>query len=106
MSTLKKIAILLCACFALTACNHHLWVYHANVQQGNVITPKMRRQVHLGMTKREVVGVLGRPVLVDTFNNNRYNYVYTFRSGGVLHDHYKLTVVFRNGEVVRILDGK
>lgn len=93
-------------CLTLTACHHGLTVYRMDVQQGNVITKKMRRQIHLGMSKQEVEAALGHPVLVDTFNNNRYNYVYSFRRGSGLKDHYKLTVIFRNGEVVRILDGK
>lgn len=93
-------------CLVLSGCHRSFWVYRVDVQQGNIITPKMRSQVHLGMSRSEVEHVLGHPVLVDTFNHNRYNYVYEFRPGHGCIDNYKLTILFQGNQVVRIIDGK
>ncbi len=70
-------AILLIICFVVsTGC-----VYRLDVQQGNEITSEMVEQVSVGMDKREVVKVLGLPLVNDPFNNDRWDYYYSFKSG-------------------------
>lgn len=55
-------------------------VYHLPIQQGNIITNKdVGSFLHKGMTKGQVRAVLGTPVLVNIFFNNRMVYVYTFQ---------------------------
>ncbi|MCB1828328.1 MAG: outer membrane protein assembly factor BamE [Coxiellaceae bacterium] len=75
------------------------------VQQGNVITKQMRRQIYVGMRRYQVESILGSPILVDTFNNNRYNYVYTLQKKGRLVEKYKLTILFQDDKVIKIIDG-
>lgn len=93
-------------CLLLTGCHGNFWVYRVNVQQGNVITDSDRNQLHLGMSRSEVEHIMGTPVLVDTFNNNRYNYVYEVRPSKGKMCHRRVTVLFSNGRVVRLIDGK
>ena len=68
--------IVLGAAMALSAC-----VYRLDVQQGNEITPEMIAEVNPGMTRREVVKVLGYPLVNDPFNRDRWDYFYSFKSG-------------------------
>lgn len=85
MSTrLCFVLILLCS----TSCYRHAdktlkipFLYRVEIQQGNVIDQPMLAQLEIGMTKEQVSFILGTPVLIDPFNNNRWDYIYTFKSG-------------------------
>ena len=57
-------------------------VYRIDIQQGNIVTQEMLNQLEPGMEQRKVRFILGSPMLVDVFNQNRWDYVYEFRSGG------------------------
>ncbi len=56
-------------------------VYRPDVQQGNEITAEMISQVELGMTRREVIRILGYPLVNDPFNSNRWDYFYSYKPG-------------------------
>ncbi len=65
---------------ALSACN---LVYKQDVQQGNVLDEDNVAQLELGMTKRQVLVLLGSPSVQSPFHANRWDYVNTFaRRGG------------------------
>lgn len=65
----------------LSACANVPFLYRPNVQQGNLITQDMLNQIKLGMSTEQVRYVMGTPILINTFDDNTYNYVYTFQSG-------------------------
>lgn len=50
------------------------------VQQGNIITQAQVDQLKPGMTSVEVKTIMGDPVLLNTFSDNRMDYVYTYES--------------------------
>ena len=52
-------------------------VHRITVQQGNVISQSMIDRLKPGMTKSQVRFVLGNPVIDDSLNENRWDYVYT-----------------------------
>lgn len=52
-----------------------------NIEQGNIITPEMVQHLHKGMSMERVKDMMGTPTLVNTFNDNRIDYVYTFQAG-------------------------
>jgi len=56
-------------------------VYRIPIQQGNLITQEMVNELKPGMTKRQVRFLLGTPLLVDTFHENRWDYLYTHKRG-------------------------
>lgn len=56
--------------------------YKMDVQQGNVITPKMMLQLKPAMTKSQVRFILGTPLLADTFHRDRWDYFYEMNRGG------------------------
>lgn len=64
---------------SLSACSS--WVYRIDIPQGNYLEQKSIDKIQIGMTKEQVRFILGSPVVVDTFNNNTWNYVYSFKSG-------------------------
>jgi outer membrane protein assembly factor BamE len=97
---LKLTAMLLSLLFLLTACH---WVYQPSIQQGNVITPAMLQPVKLGMTQAQVRYLLGTPLLINTFDANRWDYVYTMQthSSKPIHEQ-KVTLWFKQGVLVKM----
>jgi outer membrane protein assembly factor BamE len=73
-----RLAIIITA-LTLSACSS--WVFRYDVPQGNYLEQKSIDKLQVGMTKEQVKFILGSPVVVDPFNNDHWNYVYTLKSG-------------------------
>ena len=84
--------------FTLGAC--HV-IYKPDVQQGNLLIGKSVGELKPGLTKQQVVALLGSPSVVSPFNSNQWNYVATMqRRGGTVLDR-TLTLYFDNDTLVR-----
>ena len=83
---------------ALGACRTH----RIDIQQGNLLTDKEIAQLAPGMTKREVRYILGTPLIVDPFHQDRWDYFYSLdtRNGEVIKR--RVTVVFADEKLDRI----
>lgn len=66
---------------ALTATGCSSWVYRIDIPQGNYLEQKDIDKLQVGMTKEQVKYILGSPVIVDSFENDTWHYVYQFKSG-------------------------
>lgn len=75
---LKKL-IIITLLFLTSACSS--WVYRIDIPQGNYLDKKSVEQLQLGMTKEQVKFVLGTPVVIDSFDDNTWHYIYNFKSG-------------------------
>ncbi|MCB1936660.1 MAG: outer membrane protein assembly factor BamE [Nitrosomonas sp.] len=87
----------------LTGCSllpHFL--YKIDVQQGNVVTEEMVEKLRPDMTKSQVRFVMGSPLVVDPFRNNRWDYAYIERIKGDLAQQTRLTVYFEDDRLIRI----
>ena len=97
----KIILIMICAtAITLSACS----VHKLDIQQGNVMTPEMREQLKLGMSKRQVSFVLGSPLLIDPFHRDRWDYVYTFAKGSKTPEIQRMALFFEGDKLVRMED--
>ena len=74
-------------------------VYRLNIPQGNIITQEMVDQLRPGLTKRQVNFILGTPLVKDTFDQDRWDYIYSFQVGGGERVQETLTVFFENNEL-------
>jgi outer membrane protein assembly factor BamE len=77
-------------------------VYKINVEQGNIVTPEMAAQLKPGMTRRQVKFILGTPLIQDTFDQNRWDYLYTKRNGNKVLSEALLTVQFDGDQLVNV----
>jgi outer membrane protein assembly factor BamE len=77
-------------------------LYKIDVQQGNVVTEEMVEKLKQGMTKSQVLFVMGSPVIIDAFRDNRWDYVYTFREKGNLVEQKRLTIYFEEDKLIKI----
>ena len=77
-------------------------VYKIDIAQGNIITQKQVDQLRPGLNKRQVTFILGTPMVRDTFDQNRWDYLYSFQHGGGERVQEHLTVFFKDDKLVRI----
>lgn len=77
-------------------------LYRIDVQQGNVVTDEMVEKLKPGMTKSQVLFVMGSPLIVDAFRDNRWDYVYLFREKGDLVEQKRLTIFFEDDVLVNV----
>jgi len=76
-------------------------VYKIQVNQGNVVKPSMLSQLKPGMTRKQVLYVLGTPLVQDPFDVNRWDYLYEERQGRKVHKHYHLKVFCEGDRLLR-----
>ena len=77
-------------------------VYKISIPQGNIITQDMVDQLRPGMTKRQVIFVMGTPLVRDPYHQDRWDYVYNFQPGGGERGQERLSVEFEDGELIRL----
>lgn len=63
----------------MTACSS--WVFRIDIPQGNFLDEQDVEKLRIGMTKEQVIFVLGNPVLRDSFNQDTFYYVYEMKRG-------------------------
>ena len=77
-------------------------VYLVNIDQGNIVDQDMVDQLKPDMTRRQVRFLLGTPIIEDTFNNDRWDYIRVVRRGNDTLLTRRLTVVFANDVLVDV----
>lgn len=80
-TALFRIIIIFTLLAAVVACSSLRFpgVHRITIQQGNVITQQMIDKLRPGMTRRQVRFVLGNPVIDDSLDRDRWDYVYTIQ---------------------------
>ena len=96
----KTLFVSTLASLALSGCI----VYHQPVYQGNLLEAKNVEQVKVGMSKQDVVALLGTPSIADPFHSQRWDYAATERDrrGQRKPDIKTLTVIFDGNSVTSI----
>jgi outer membrane protein assembly factor BamE len=77
-------------------------VYKISIPQGNIITQDMVDQLRPGMTKRQVIFVMGTPLVRDPYHQDRWDYVYNFQPGGGERGQERLSVMFEDDQLVSL----
>ena len=76
-------------------------VYKLDVNQGNFLSQDMVDKLRVGQTKQQVRLVLGTPLIVSVFRDDRWDYDYEFIKQGRVVEHRKLTVYFADDKLAR-----
>lgn len=93
--------LLLCtASITLSGCGFIPGVYKIDVQQGNVVTQDMVDQLRPGMTQRQVRFIMGTPLLQDTFHPDRWDYLYSMKSGRQDREQERISLNFEDNKLV------
>jgi outer membrane protein assembly factor BamE len=75
-------------------------IYRMDIQQGNLLDPEQVDQVEVGMTRSQVRFLLGTPMVIDTFDPDRWDYVYSLRRGHSRKVARRHLVVWFEGDTV------
>ncbi|MGK0499933.1 MAG: outer membrane protein assembly factor BamE [Oceanicoccus sp.] len=84
-------------CFNLTGCSTLQFpgVYKITIEQGNIITQEMVDQLKPGMSKEQVEYIMGTAMIKDTFNAERWDYVYNIQRGKQNREQQRLSLFFK-----------
>ena len=78
-------------------------VYRMTIQQGNFLEPRLVDKLEIGMTRAQVRYLLGTPMVPNTFEADRWDYVYYLKKGRIHGPvRRRLTVFFAADKVARV----
>ncbi|MFT0212131.1 outer membrane protein assembly factor BamE [Pseudomonas sp. F1_0610] len=89
---------------ALTGCSFP-GVYKVDIQQGNVVTQDMVDQLRPGMTMPQVRYIMGSPLVSDTFNTRRWDYIYSIQLGNKKRQQERISLLFDSNDRLIALGG-
>jgi outer membrane protein assembly factor BamE len=98
MRLLRQIALAI-VMISLAGCGI---VYKVNVNQGNLVEPKMVETLKPGMTKRQVTLVMGTPSIQSPFDVDRWDYVASISRRGSDPEVKNLTLYFEDNLLIKI----
>lgn len=87
---------------ALTSGCTYFSVYKRDLTQGNLVTAAMADQLSPGMTRQQVVDVMGAPLLEAPFDASQWDYVYRVDEAYGDVKQRRLTLTFSGNELVNI----
>jgi outer membrane protein assembly factor BamE len=77
-------------------------IYKVDVQQGNLFDKATVDALKPGMSKRQVLLVMGSPSVVSPFDQDQWHYVSTIRRGRNRMESKDLTLLFKDDALVKI----
>ena len=95
-SVLTLLAALFCTGCAL------IGVHRVAIQQGNIITQAMVDQLKPGITREQVAYIMGEPVLRNTFDDDRWDYIYTVEMPNIYNSRMLVSLFFENDVLMYI----
>lgn len=102
---MHRLFVSACLILALSACSSWEFpgVYHLDIDQGNIVNQDMVDQLELGMSRSQVEYIMGTPLVRDSFNPNRWDYVYRLREDGKTTERHALSAFFEGDTLVKIV---
>ena len=90
------LALLIVTAALLNGCSYLKYpdIHKVTVQQGNIVNQEMVDKLQPGMTRSQVRYILGTPLLMNTFDQDRWDYYYSIRRPGQKEMREKITVFF------------
>ncbi len=76
--------------------------YKIDIRQGNTLDQEVIDSLRVGMSKQQVVFLMGTPLVQDPFHRNRWDYVYTFQPGGGKMTSQHVCLYFEGDQLIKI----
>jgi len=99
MLPMRKAFVVLLAAVLLSGCN---FVYRQPIFQGNLLDKQNVEQLQPGMTKSQVIALVGDPVVADPFHHSRWDYMASERRGHGKTQVKNLTLYFEGDNLVKM----
>lgn len=71
-------------------------VHKITIQQGNIVTQEMVDQLKPGMTRNQILFIMGDPVMKNPFNQDRWDYIYFLKVPGFPEEQRKMSLYFED----------
>jgi outer membrane protein assembly factor BamE len=98
---IKLILICITLTLSLSACLSYDFSRRI-VQQGNLLPQEKLNQLKIGMSKQDAANLMGTSLMSPTFNNNRWDYAYTWRKGNSKTTLRHVSLYFTDDRLTRI----
>lgn len=96
---MHKLLVALLAALLVSGCG---LLYRQPIHQGNLIDKDQAEQLQAGMSKQQVLALLGTPAITDPFHAQRWDYTGTQRTTRVGRTEVRnLTLWFENDALAR-----
>jgi outer membrane protein assembly factor BamE len=79
--------------------------YRPDIPQGNFVSQEMVAQLREGMTREQVIFVLGTPLLNDIFHADRWDYAFRYKKGNGEITNSRVSVFFEGNRLARYEGG-
>jgi outer membrane protein assembly factor BamE len=76
--------------------------YKIDIRQGNTLEEEIVDSLRVGMSKQQVVFLMGTPLVQDPFHTNRWDYIYTFKPGGGKMTRQHVSLYFEGDRLAKI----
>ncbi|MEY2777430.1 MAG: SmpA/OmlA [Pseudomonadota bacterium] len=104
-----RLAAVVVSIIGVTALNGCAWKqppnwlspYRPEISQGNVVTTEQVGRLAKGMSRDQVRALLGTPMLVDPFRDQRWDYVFDLRRTDGSRERRRFHVEFVGGKLER-----
>lgn len=77
-------------------------LYKLDIQQGNRVSQDMINQLRPNMNKRQVLYIMGSPMLIDVFHKKRWDYLYSNQPGGEDREQSRISLFFEGDILVGV----
>lgn len=93
---MRKLALVFLTLLTMCSLSGCFLLYRPVIQQGNILSDDAIAQLHPGMTMDQVLYLMGTPMLTNTFQPERLDYVYTSKVGNHPRQQRHVTLFFTN----------
>jgi len=106
LRTLRFLTVIILPLIVISACSTIAsdvpFVYEIDIDQGNVVDQGMVNQLRPEMSKRQVIYIMGSPLVIDPFNANRWDYIYSEQPGGEDRSQQRISLFFSDDTLVHV----
>jgi outer membrane protein assembly factor BamE len=96
--TMRSTWLILALAMATSGCGI---IYKAPIHQGNLLDERNVSQLQVGMNRRQVISLLGSPVIADPFHQSRWDYVASQKRKGKDAEIKRFAVFFDGDSLTR-----
>ncbi len=94
---MRKFLLLITSIILVSGCSQFPGVYKLDIPQGNMISQENVNKLQPGMTPSQVQFIMGTAIVEDTFNADRWDYIYTMKKADHKSILSRVSVFFTDG---------
>lgn len=94
--------IMVLGCLSSTACTFPPRIYRMDVRQGNHMSAESTQKIKVGMSKQQILDLMGTPAIDHFFEKDRWDYYYHLQPGnGNTPSQQHVMLIFKGDKLQR-----